>query len=137
MRIWVSLCQIIACLPLVLNLSFPPSFQGLTHLLGVLSLSALGLNCLGEFDYVDYMYGITILSSLVLIFLFACFKRYEIIRYIFKDAPEVDPHTKSQYQNKIVSFADMFVFWILPPVSCAIFRMFPCQVSPLLLLTLC
>jgi hypothetical protein len=113
---------------LVLNLTFPPSFQGLTHLLGVLSLGSFGLNCLGGFDYVDYMYGITILTTLVLGFFFICFKRFEISRLINKDALEVDIYAKKQYQNKVAYFANMFIFMVLPAVTCAIFRMFPCQV---------
>jgi hypothetical protein len=95
---------------------------------GVLSLGSFGLQCLGDFDYVDYMYGITILPLMVLGLFFVCFKRYEISRFMNKEGPEIDPHTKIKFQIKIANFVHMFIFLILPAVSCAIFRMFPCQV---------
>jgi hypothetical protein len=129
-RLLLSFLQILASLPVVLNLSFPPAFQGLAHLLGVLSLSTFGLPCLGDFDYVDYMYGVTILTLVILGAFLVGYKRHDIAHWLDKEAPEVDMHTQTQFQIKIASFANMFIFLMLPAVSCAIFRMFPCQVSP-------
>lgn len=136
-RLLVSLCQVVACLPLVLNLTFPPSFQGLTHLLGMLALVPFGLECLGAFDYVDYLLGVTILSCAVLAVLWVCFKRFEIEAAVrsacgteAEAAPEVSPRTRTQWRASVASAAHVFVFLVLPGLSCAIFRMFPCQVRP-------
>ena len=120
--------QIIACLPLALNLTFPPSFQGLTHLLGILAFDTFGIKCAGDFDYVDYVYGVTIFPLFVLGFFYICYMRYEIINYFDNESKDVDMHTKVQFKIKVVEFANMFIFLALTPVSCAIFRMFPCQV---------
>jgi hypothetical protein len=129
LRIGISYCQVIACLPLVLDLVFPPAFRGLTHLLGLLSLRTFGVECMGDFDYVDYMYGITLLCSAVLGVCLALYKKFDLARLVDSQAPDVEMQTKTQFQLKIATFAHMFLFLTLPAVSCAIFRMFPCQVS--------
>lgn len=116
-----------ACLPLVLGLTFPPAFQGLTHLLGVLALKTFGLQCLGEFDYVDYLFGVTILALLVLGGLLLCFKRVEVYLLLHWKTAE-DPLIERNFQAKVAHVAHLFIFLFLPAICCVIFRMFPCQV---------
>ena len=102
-------------------------------MLGVFSLNTFGLKCAGEFDYVDYIYGVTIFPMFILGFFYACYRRYDIHRFLDETIPEVDSQTKQCFQDKVVGLAIVFFDLILPAVTCAIFRMFPCQVSVMLL----
>jgi hypothetical protein len=117
----------------VLAQSFPPLFSASLGVIGIVNLNLaqeLGLNCYGDFDFVDYLM-ISTLMPLALLFLIFLYYMISRCRLGMKVSDATDPEALFEAQSSLYSSCMllflMVTYILLPGTSNLIFRIFGCD----------
>jgi hypothetical protein len=128
-KIYVSLVQIVAAIPSVMDVSMPLRFSEFISIGAIVNLdffSSAGVACTKSYDFIDYLLVMTLAPPAILLLLY--------VLYLLQTSTcchrgEADA-IKKQRQHKLVSsyltVALMFLSFVLPGICIYIFQTFVC-----------